>query len=259
MTGHNVAVPQTSIDFGYPWWLNYGHLALFGVLLAAVLAARAAGASRRVMVPLGVLSLWAGSVALLVHLFGINTVPPLPTQAFLGSGSGRVLDLGAGTGRSSIMVLTERPQATLVASDLFGDSFTHHFGPGERPQDRLLANLRAAGVDGRATIETADMLKLPFGDDSFDAIVSAYAIDHLGRAGAQTALAEADRVLKPRGDFLLMLVANDGWAKLAFGPLLSHGGTYGADWWRDAATKAGFEVREEGTRPVTTYFLLVKP
>ena len=165
-TAQNGGVSQTSIDFGYPWWLNYGHLALFGVLLAAVLAARAAGASRWVTIPLGVLSLWAGSVALLVHLFGINSVPPLPTQTFLSSGSGRVLDLGAGTGRSSIMVLTERPQATLVASDLFGDSFTHHFGPGERPQDRLLANLKAAGVDGRATIETADMLKLPFGDDS---------------------------------------------------------------------------------------------
>ena len=253
------AVSQTSIDFGYPWWLNYGHLALFGVFLALVLAARAAGASRRVMIPLGVLALWAGSVALLVHLFGINTVPPLPTQTFLSSGSGRVLDLGAGTGRSSIMVLSERPQATLVASDLFGTSFTQHFGPGERPQDRLLANLKVAGVDGRATIETADMLKLPFADEAFDALVSAYAIDHLGRAGARTALAEAHRVLKPRGDLLLMLVANDGWAKLAFGPLLSHGGTYGADWWRDAATKSGFEVREEGTRPVTTYFLLVKP
>ena len=250
---------QTSIDFGYPWWLNYGHLAVFGVLLAALLAARAAGASRWVMVALGLLSLWAGSVAMLVHLFGINSVPTLPTQTFLSSGSGRVLDLGAGTGRSSIMVLTERPQATLVASDLFGESFTHHFGPGQRPQDRLLANLKAAGVDGRATIETADMLKLPFGDDAFDALVSAYAIDHLGRAGARTALAEAHRVLKPRGDFLLMLVANDGWAKLAFGPLLSHGGTYGADWWRDAATKSGFEVREEGARPVTTYFLLTKP
>jgi len=41
----NAAVSHTSIDFGYPWWLNYGHLALFGVLLAAVLAARAIGAS----------------------------------------------------------------------------------------------------------------------------------------------------------------------------------------------------------------------
>jgi SAM-dependent methyltransferase len=207
---------------------------------------------------LGVLTAWAGSVALLVHFFGINTVPALPTQAFLSSGTGRVLDLGAGTGRSSIMVLAERPQATLVSSDLFGTSFTQHFGAGERPQDRLLANLKAAGVDGRATIETADMLKLPFADGAFDAIVSAYAMDHLGRQGAQTALAEAHRVLKPRGDFLLILVANDRWAKLAFGPLLSHGGTSSANWWRDAAAIAGFGVREEGTRPVTTYFLLTK-
>jgi SAM-dependent methyltransferase len=244
------------MDFGYPWWLNYGHLALFGVFLAALIAARVLRARRWLVVVLGVLSVWAGSVALLVHLYGINRVPGLPTQAFLRSGTGRVLDLGAGTGRSSIMVLTERPQATLVASDLFGESFTQHFGPGEHPQDRLKANLKAAGVDGRATIETADMLKLPFASASFDAIVSAYAMDHLGRSGARTALAEAHRVLKPGGDFLLILVGNDGWAKFVFGPLLSHGGTYGAAWWRDAAQQAGFDVREEGTQPVTVYFLL---
>lgn len=245
-----------TFDFGYPWWLSYGHLAVFGVVLAAGLAARAAGVSRRVQMLLGLIALWAGSVAVLVALFGINRVPPLPTQAFLHAGTGHVLDLGAGTGRSSIMVLTERPRATLVASDLFGSSFTQHFGPGQRPQDRLLANLKAAGVDRRATIETADMLKLPFADRAFDGIVSAYAMDHLGRTGARTALAEAHRVLKPGGDFLLILIANDRWAKLAFGPLLSHGGTYGADWWRDAAERAGFTVREEGTRPVTAYFLL---
>lgn len=244
------------MDFGYPWWLNYGHLALLGVFLAALVAARTFGASRWLLVGLSVLSVWAGSVALLVHLYGINRVPALPTQDFLRSGTGRVLDLGAGTGRSSIMVLAERPRATLVASDLFGESFAQHFGPGERPQDRLTANLKAAGVDGRASVETADMLKLPFAPASFDALVSAYAMDHLGRNGARTALEEAHRVLKPGGDFLLILVANDGWAKFAFGPLLSHGGTYGAAWWRDATQKAGFDVREEGTQPVTLYFLL---
>ena len=145
---------ETYMDFGYPWWLNYGHLALFGVLLTIALVARTAGASRWVKVVLGALALWAASVALLVHFHGINRVPPLPTQAFLSSGSGRVLDLGAGTGRSSIMVLTERPQATLVASDLFGTSFAQHFGPSERPQDRLLTNLKAAGVNERVTIDS---------------------------------------------------------------------------------------------------------
>jgi hypothetical protein len=83
-------------------------------------------------------------------------------------------------------------------------------------------------------------------------------MDHLGRNGARIALVEAHRVLRPGGDFLLILVANDGWAKLAFGPLLSHGGPYGAGWWRDAAGAAGFAIREEGSRPVTTYLLLTR-
>jgi hypothetical protein len=38
----------------------------------------------------------------------------------------------------------------LVALDLFGDSFQRHFGPGDTPQQRLLANLKAAGVGASA-------------------------------------------------------------------------------------------------------------
>jgi ubiquinone/menaquinone biosynthesis C-methylase UbiE len=177
----------------------------------------------------------------------------LPTQAFLRSGAGRVLDMGAGTGRSSIMVLESRPQATLVALDLFGQSFDQHFGRGQTPQDRLLANLKAAGVDRRATIATADMRKLPFGPAAFDAVVSAYAIDHLNRQGTDQALAEAARVLKPSGDLLLMIIANEKWAKFAFGPLLSHGGPRGAAWWATHVEKAGFQILEQGTRPLTFY------
>jgi SAM-dependent methyltransferase len=205
---------------------------------------------------LGVVTAWALVAFLIVRAFGADTVPSLPTERFLQSGAGRVLDLGAGTGRSSIMVLRARPNATLVASDLFGESFEDHFGPGLTPQERLLANLKAAGVDARATIETADMRKLPFETAGFDAIVSAYAIDHLGGEGVRQALAEAARVLKPGGDFLLILVANDGWVKFAFGPMLAHGGVRGPEWWRTRVGEAGFETLEEGASPATTYFLL---
>jgi hypothetical protein len=69
-------------------------------------------------------------------------------------------------------------------------------------------------------------------------------------------LAEASRVIKPGGDFLLILVANDRWTKFAFGPLLSHGGTRGAAWWKGRLTDAGFQVLEEGAKPATLYFLL---
>jgi ubiquinone/menaquinone biosynthesis C-methylase UbiE len=245
-----------SIDFGYPWWLSYGHLPVLAVAVAILLLGYARKWSRWTMLFLGVVALWSGA-ALLVERFviDVNGRPALPTQAFLRSGAGRVLDIGAGTGRSSIMVLQSRPQATLVALDLFGESFQQHFGRSETPQQRLLANLKAAGVEQRATITTADMRKLPFEPAAFDAIVSAYAIDHVNRQGTDQSLAEAARVLKPGGDFLLMVIANEKWAKFTFGPLMKHGGTRGADWWTAHVQQAGFQILEEGTRPLTLYLL----
>jgi SAM-dependent methyltransferase len=244
------------LDFGYPWWLHYGHLVVLGPAAAGLAVGYLRKWSAWALVALGLLTLWSGASFALIRIgVNINSVPKLPTENFLRSGVRRVLDIGAGTGRSSIMVLAARPQVTLVASDLFADSFDEHFGKGESPQQRLLANLKMAGVDGRATIETADMRKLPYEPGSFDAIVSAYAMDHLSRDGSRQALAEAARVLKPGGEFLLILVENDKWAKFLFGPLLSHGGTRGAAWWNAQVQDAGFEILEQGTQPVTLFIL----
>ena len=250
------AYATASLDFGYPWWLSYGHLPVLAAAISILFLGYRRKWSKWPMLFLGVLAVWSGA-ALLVQRFviDVNGRPALPTQAFLGAGVGRVLDIGAGTGRSSIMVLQSRPKATLVALDLFGESFQQHFGRSETPQQRLLANLKAAGVEQRATITTADMRNLPFEAAAFDAIVSAYAIDHLNRDGSDQSLAEAARVLKPGGDFLLMVITSEKWATFAFGPLLSHGGARGANWWAAHVQKAGFQIIEEGTRPLTLYLL----
>src|SRR5437868_3013521 len=251
-----LALAIGSVDYGYPWWLSYGHLPLLIVGLAIGFLGYARKWSRGAMLFVGALILWSGA-ALLIERFVINVNgrASLPTQSFLATGAGRVLDMGAGTGRSSIMVLESRPHSTVVALDLFGQSFDQHFGRSETPQQRLLANLKTAGVDQRATIATADMRKLPFERASFDAVVSAYAIDHLSRQGTDESLAEAARVLKPGGELLLMIIANEKWAKFAFGPLLSHGGPRGAPWWTTHVREAGFQVLEQGTRPLTFYLL----
>jgi len=212
------------------------------------------------MLLLGVFALWSISAfAAARFVLDINGRASLPTEHFLASGFGRVLDIGAGTGRSSIMVLEARPKTSVVALDLFGQSFDQHFGPGASPQDRLLANLKAAGVAQRASIVTSDMRKLPFDAATFDAIVSSYAIDHLNRAGVQQSLSEAARVLKPRGEFLLMVIGKDPWLQFTFGPLLLHGGTRGAEWWTSRLREAGFQVVEHGMRPATLYLLASKP
>jgi ubiquinone/menaquinone biosynthesis C-methylase UbiE len=251
---------RTELNFGYPWFLVYGHLVITAVALCFWLLGRFRKWSRTPMVLIGAVLLWSVA-ACLVARFGLNVngLPALPTERFLASGSGRVLDIGAGTGRSSIMVLEARPQATLVALDLFGRSYEQHFGRGLSGQERLLANFKAAGVEQRASIQAGDMRQLPFEAASFDGIVSAYAIDHLNRDGATAALHEASRVLKPGGEFLLMLIGKDFWMHFAFGPLLVHTGTRPADWWASQLQEAGLQVLEQGTHWGTLYLLARHP
>jgi len=248
------------INFGYPWWLTYGHLVVAAIAFALLAIAIVLKGPKWTKWLSGIVALWAVAASL-VMLFplNVNAKASMPTQSFLASGTGRVLDLGAGTGRSTIMVLQARPQATLVALDLFSESFDMHFGHGDTPQQRLLANLKAAGVEQRATIQAGDMRKLPFENGSFDAVVSSYAIDHLRREGINQTLAETARVLKPGGDFLMMVVNKDPWLQFTFGPMLLHSGMKGPLWWTEKVKEAGFQVLETGTPPGTVYVLARRP
>jgi ubiquinone/menaquinone biosynthesis C-methylase UbiE len=249
-----------SIDFAYPWWLTYGHLIVTGITLPLLVLAVKRKWSKLVAVPVAAVCLWS-VVAFGVMRIGLNAggKASLPTESFLRFGTGRVLDLGAGTGRSTIMVLESRPKATVVALDLFADSYQHHFGSNMKPQDRLQMNLKVAGVDRRASIQVADMRKIPFEAASFDAIVSSYAIDHLRREGIEATLVESARVLKPGGEFLLMTFGKEPWLYFAFGPLLVHAGGRDAAYWTSRFQEAGFVVAEQGTRPGTLYMLARRP
>ena len=248
----------SQMDFGYPWFLTYGHLVIAAPSLALWLLGRARRWPKAPMVLIGAVALWSFAAFLVVAFgFNANGVPPLPTAKFLTSGAGRVLDMGAGTGRSTLMVLEARPQTAVVALDLFAESYVRHFGSEQSGQERLLANLRAAGVADRAEVQTGDMRKLPFEPAAFDAIVSAYAIDHLNQDGIAASLSEASRVLKPDGEFLLMIIGKEFWGSLAFGPLMLHH-IRSPEAWAGLLKDAGFQVVEQGTRPATLYFLVRK-
>jgi SAM-dependent methyltransferase len=258
---------HSHIDFGYPWFLSYGHLPVVAVGAALVLLALARKWPKIWLGLFGLVTLWAVAGFLIMRFaMDINGRATLPTQAFLVSGSGKVLDMGAGTGRSTLMVLEARPAATVVALDQFGASYTQHFGTTgeaksvvEEGTEKLMANLRAAGVDRRATVQPGDMRDMPLQANSFDAVVSAYAIDHLNREGIAKALSEASRVLKPGGDFLLILITKELWIDVAWGPVVMHSHMHGPRAWEGFLRDAGFKIVEEGTRPGTLYLLARKP
>ena len=255
---------HSHIDFGYSWQWVYGHL----VIAAIAFAICVLGWSRRwpkvVLALSGVLTLWAVAAFLVVRMeLNMNGRMQVPTERFLASGSGRVLDMGAGSGRSSLMVLEARPKATLVALDNFGSEYIHHFG-GKKDEaldlgrEKLLANFRAAGVEQRASIQPGDMRNMPFEPSSFDAVISAYAIDHLNSDGIRQSLSEASRVLKPGGEFLLVVLAKDAWVNFAWGPVFLHRGTREPARWAVLLQQAGFEIVEQGAHPATLYFLARK-
>jgi SAM-dependent methyltransferase len=241
-----------SYDFGYSPSLRYAMLV--PLALACVVAAFALWRTwpRRAYIPMVIVGLWgAGAVVALNAM--LNRPMSLPTDQFLTSGTGRVLDVGAGSGRAAIGVLLARPQTTAMGVDIYSG----YWGIDENTPERFMRNARIAGVDGRAAARAGDMRELPFADGEFDAVVSSYAIDHLRRAERPKAIAEVARVLKPGGEFLLMVVHVD-WRTWVVSPMLAHHPSADPEPWRVLLEEHGFSLEEEGTPFSTLYFLAKK-
>lgn len=97
---------------------------------------------------------------------------------------GSVLDLGTGTGDLAREALTQYPQARVIASD-----FT-------------LEMMRVGKQNGDLNFSTADALRLPFKDNTFDAVVSGFLMRNVN--DIQKALQEQFRTLKPGGRIVVL-------------------------------------------------------
>src|SRR5688572_12307019 len=242
-------------EFGYSWWITWGLLvpiALFGGL--AVMGSRLKW-HRWLVTAFAALAAW-GCAGLLITYFVLRLNFPLeiPTARFLAAGGGRVVDIGAGSGRGAIGLLLARPGATVTGVDMYKGYYEIE----DNTQARFMVKARIAGVAERADAKMGDARNLLLISGSYDAAISLAAIDHLPRAGIPTALTEAARILKPGGEFLLMIVNVDGWARFASPHAIGHHPRADSNRWRAMLVSAGFDVVEQGTQPAVLYFLTRK-
>jgi ubiquinone/menaquinone biosynthesis C-methylase UbiE len=133
-------------------------------------------------------------------------LPPLKKHFKKSQGRGlRILEIGAGTGRTTRFVQLAFPQARLVATDL---------------SQAYLKQARKKLVDTeRVDFLQADGAHLPFSDGQFDAVYSVFLFHELPMAARRAILAEAKRVLKPGGFFGFVDSIQKG-EKTEFDPLL---------------------------------------
>ncbi len=106
--------------------------------------------------------------------------------AILSASPRRLLEVGCGMGAFAERLAAENPTANVVATD----------------QSQRLVELTAArGIDAHV----ADVMALPFADDSFDAVVAMWMLYHV--PDLQQSLAEIRRVLRPDG---ILVAATNG-------------------------------------------------
>ncbi|OFX09172.1 MAG: hypothetical protein A2516_11010 [Alphaproteobacteria bacterium RIFOXYD12_FULL_60_8] len=175
----------------------------------------------------------------------------LPMVDLLSGEEDLVLDGGCGAGRTSLALAPVLKRGKIVALDRFDSDYIE--GGGHALLER---NARLAGFSDRIQAKMGDLTQLPFPEATFDAAVSAHAMDHLGDA-KEAGFREMLRVLKP-GRRFLFIAWTPSWSMFAIANVLSFFLTTKAAW-RILAARVGFSIVQEGCFNGFWYLLLQKP
>ena len=108
-----------------------------------------------------------------------------------------VLDFGSGLGRHAIFFAKQG--FNVSAFDLSQEGINHL---------EKWAKNEGLAVD----LNVADMLSLPYKDDSFDCVFAYHVVSHTDTQGMEKILSEVSRVLKPNGEVYLTLCSKESWS-----------------------------------------------
>lgn len=129
-----------------------------------------------------------------IHPGGRKATEELLQLAELAPGQ-RVLDIGCGAGTTAIEI-AKRFGLNVTAADISADM-----------RDRAIANVEAAGVRDRVSVEAADICALPYPDGRFDRVVAEAVTMFVDR---DQAIRELVRVCRPGG---LVLATEFHWRR----------------------------------------------
>lgn len=114
---------------------------------------------------------------------------------FPWTGSERVLDVGCGRGLPLISVARRLIKGRVTGIDVWRD-----VDLANNRMEKTLENISIERVGNRADVRDGDARELPFESETFDVVVSSWAIHNIAvRSGRLQAIREMVRVLRPGG------------------------------------------------------------
>ncbi|EFM25273.1 methyltransferase domain protein [Peptoniphilus duerdenii ATCC BAA-1640] len=107
------------------------------------------------------------------------------------------LDIGCGSGALTIACAKKNPKATMVGCDIWRGTYKTEFSK------ELCENNAKLEEIANVRFEEGNAVKLPFRDESFDAVTSNYVYHNITGENKQKLLLETLRVLKKGGVFVI--------------------------------------------------------
>jgi ubiquinone/menaquinone biosynthesis C-methylase UbiE len=116
-------------------------------------------------------------------------------------------------------------------------------------------NIKVAGISEKVELAEGDITEMTFADNTFDAAISSYMMDHLGKYKLN-GLKEIYRTLKPGARFLLIVFV-PGYATFSVFNVMCLSLTKRKGW-KELFRQTNFKLLEEGAINSGVYFLIEK-